>query len=105
PAAIACASGEIHMLHTPITEVLPQIQSGRVRAIAVSSDKRVTQLPDLPTIGETIKGFEFASGMGTCAPAGTPKPIVDKLNAELKKAVAAPEVAANLNSQSLDPMY
>jgi tripartite-type tricarboxylate transporter receptor subunit TctC len=105
PAAVALAGGELQMLLTPISEVLPHVQSNRVRAIAVSSDNRVAQFPNLPTIGETLKGYEFTSWMGTFAPAGTPKPIVDKLNAELKKAVADPEVAANLNSQSLDPMY
>src|SRR6185436_787647 len=90
---------------TPISEVLANIKSDRVRPIAVSSDKRVSQFPELPTIGETVKGYDFISWMGTFAPAGTPKAIVDRLNAELKKAVADPAVASNLSSQSLDPMY
>src|SRR5688572_6628316 len=85
PAAVATASGEIQALLTPISEVLPYIKSGRVRPIAVSSEARVTQLPEVPTIGETISGYEFSSWMGTFAPAGTPKPIVDKLNAEDRK--------------------
>ena len=105
PAAVATAAGEIHMLLTPISEVLPHIKTDRVRPIAVSSDTRVTQLPNIPTIGETVKGYEFISWMGFFTPAGTPKPIVDKLNAELKKAVADPSVASNLSAQSLDPMY
>jgi tripartite-type tricarboxylate transporter receptor subunit TctC len=104
-AAVATASGEIQMLLSPISEVLPQLQSRHVRAIAVSSDKRVTQFPEIPTISETVKGYEFTSWMGAFAPAGAPKPIVEKLNAELKKAVADPAVASNLSSQSLDPMY
>lgn len=105
PAALATVAGEIQVLLTPISEVLPHIKSQRVRPIAVSSDKRVTQLPQVPTIGETVTGYEFSSWMGTFVPAGTPKPIVDKLNAELKKAVADPSVASNLSSQTLDPMY
>jgi tripartite-type tricarboxylate transporter receptor subunit TctC len=105
PAAVATASGEIQALLTPISEVLPHIKSGRVRPIAVSSEGRVTQLPEVPTIGETIPGYEFSSWMGTFAPAGTPKPVVDKLNAELKKAVSDPDVASNLSAQTLDPMY
>jgi tripartite-type tricarboxylate transporter receptor subunit TctC len=105
PAALATVAGEIQVLLTPISEVLPHIKSQRVRVIAVSSDKRVTQLPEVPTIGETVKGYEFSSWMGTFVPAGTPKPIVDKLNAELKKAVADPAVASNLSAQTLDPMY
>lgn len=105
PAAVATAGGEIQALLAPISEVLPHVQSRRLRPIAVSSAERVTQLPDLPTIGDTVKGYEFSSWMATFAPAGTPKPIVEKLNAELKKAVADPGVASNLSSQALDPMY
>ena len=105
PAAVATAAGVIQVLLTPISEVLPHVKSERVRPIAVSSEKRVAQFPDVPTIGETVPGFELVSWMGTFVPAGTPRPIVDKLNAELKKAVADPGVAANLSSQSLDPMY
>jgi len=105
PASLATAGGEIQVFLTPISEVLANIKSDRVRPIAVSSDKRVSQFPELPTIGETVKGYDFISWMGTFAPAGTPKAIVDRLNAELKKAVADPAVASNLSSQSLDPMY
>jgi len=105
PAAVALAGGEIQVILTPIAEVLPHIQSRRVRPIAVSSAERTRQFPQIPTIGETVKGFEFTSWLGTFVPAGTPKAVVDKLNAELKKAVADSAVAANLDSQSLDPMY
>jgi tripartite-type tricarboxylate transporter receptor subunit TctC len=105
PAAIATAGGDVQMMLTPISEVLPHVKAGRVRPIAVSSDKRTAQFPEVPAIGETVKGYEFTSWMGTFAPAGTPKAIIDRLNAELKKAVSDPGVASNLNSQSLDPMY
>lgn len=104
-AAVATASGEIQALITPISEVLPQLRAERVRAIAVTSDKRIAQYPQLPTISETVKGYEFVSWMGSFAPAGTPRAIVQRINDELKKAVADPAVAANLNSQSLDPMH
>ena len=105
PASNATAAGEIQVLFTPISEVLNNINAGRVRPIAVSSATRVSQFPELPTIGDTVKGFEFTSWMGTFVPAGTPKSIVEKLNAELKKAVTAPKVASNLSAQSLDPMH
>jgi tripartite-type tricarboxylate transporter receptor subunit TctC len=84
---------------------MPHIKSGRVRPIAVSSSQRITQLPELPPIAETLPGYELTSWMGTFAPAATPAPIVEKLNAELKKAVADPAVASNLSSLTLDPMY
>ena len=105
PAAVAVAGGEIQIFFTPASEVVPYIQSKRVRPIAVSSAQRITQFPELPTIAETVPGYELTSWMGTFAPAGTPKAIVDRLNAELKKAVADPAVAANLSSQTLDPMH
>ena len=105
PASVAAAAGEIQMILTPVSEVLPHIKSGRLRPIAVSSDTRINPYPELPTIAETVKGFEFTSWMGTFVPAGTPKAIVDRLNAEIKKAVADPGVASNLTSQSLDPMH
>ena len=104
-AAAATAAGEIQMLLTVISEVLPHMQSKRVRPIAVSSDKRIAQLPDIPTIGETVSGYEFTSWFGTFVPAGTPRPIVDRLNAELQKALADPGVASTLSAQALDPMY
>jgi tripartite-type tricarboxylate transporter receptor subunit TctC len=105
PASIGTASGEVQMILTPISEVLPHIKGKRLRPIAVSSEKRTAQFPDTPTIGETVKGYEFTSWMGTFAPAGTPRAIIEKLNAELKKAVADPAVASNLSSQSLVPMH
>ena len=105
PAGVAMAGGETQVMLTPISELLPHIKSNRVRAIAVSSAERHALFPKLPTIGESLKGFDFTSWMGTFAPAGTPRDIVEKLNAELKKAVADPGVAGSLNSQALDPMH
>lgn len=105
PAAVALIGGEIQAMLTPVAEVYPYLKSGRVRPIAVSSEKRTTQFPEIPTIGETVKGFEFTSWFAAFVPAGTPQPIVEKLNAEIKKAVADPGVASNLSAQVLDPMY
>jgi tripartite-type tricarboxylate transporter receptor subunit TctC len=105
PASVALAAGEIQMMLTPASEAIPHIQSARLRPIAVSSATRTTQFPQLPTIAETVTGYEFTSWMGTFVPAGTPKPIVDRLNAELKKAVADPDVASKLSALTLDPMH
>ena len=105
PAVLAMIGGEIHAILTPIAEVYPYLKSGRLRPIAVSSATRTTQFPDIPAIAETVKGYDFVSWFAVFAPAGTPKTIVDKLNAELKKAVADPDVAAKLSAQTLDPMH
>jgi tripartite-type tricarboxylate transporter receptor subunit TctC len=59
----------------------------------------------LPPIGETVKGYEFTSWFGTFVPAGTPRPVIDRLNSELRKAVADPAVTANLSAQALDAMH
>jgi len=105
PASAALASGEIQMILTPASEVYPFIQSKRLRPIAVSSATRARQFPDVPAIGETVKGYEFTSWMGTFAPAGTPRPVIEKLNAEIKKAVADKDVASKLSALTLDPMH
>ena len=105
PAVVALMGGEIHAIITPIAEVFAHLKAGRVRPIAVSSDKRTVQFPDIPTIAETVKGYEFTSWFGAFTPAGTPRPIVDRLNAEIKKALADPDVAQKLTVQALDPVH
>ena len=105
PAVVALMGGEIHAIITPIAELYPHIKSGRVRPVAVTSDNRSAQFPEIPAIAETVKDYEFVSWFGAFAPAGTPRPIVDRLNAELKQAVADPDLASKLSAQGLDPMH
>jgi tripartite-type tricarboxylate transporter receptor subunit TctC len=105
PAVIALVGGEVQAFLTVIAELYPHINSGRVRPIAVTSDKRTTQYPDIPTIAETVKGYEFTSWFGCFTPAGTPKPIIDRLSAEIKKAMDDPDTASKLTAQVLDPAY
>jgi len=104
-AATGMSGGEIQAMLTPIAELYPFLKSNRVRPVAVSSEKRTTQFPEIPTMGETVPDFEITSWFACFAPAATPKPIIDRLNAELRKAVADPNVAAKLSEQVLDPMY
>jgi len=74
-----------------------------VRAIAVTSAKRVATAPDLPTIGETLNGFSVSGWQGLFAPAGTPRPIVDKIAAEVKRIFELPEVATALKKVGGEP--
>ena len=104
-AVTGMMGGEIQAILTPIAELYAHLKSERLRPIAVSSDTRTTQFPAIPAIAETVKGFEFVSWFAAFAPAGTPKPIIDRLNAEIKKAVADPDISAKLSAQVLDPMY
>jgi tripartite-type tricarboxylate transporter receptor subunit TctC len=105
PAVVALLGGEIQSILTPIAEVFPHVKSGRLRPIAVSSATRTTQFPEVPAISETLKGYEFTSWFGCLAPAGMPKPAIDRLSAEIKKALADRDVVAKLEPQVLDPMY
>lgn len=105
PAAASTAAGETQAMFAPIPEALPHMQARRVRPIAVFADKRVAQFPDIPAINETVNGFELVSWMGSFAPAGTPRAIVERLNAELRKAVQDPDVGGRLAAQTLDPMH
>jgi len=104
PVNIAIASGEVQAIIATIASVVPNLNSKRVRAIAVTSDKRTTQYPDVPTIAETIPGYEFTAWVGAFAPKGTPRAAIDKLNAEIRKALADPGVSSKLVAQTLDPM-
>jgi tripartite-type tricarboxylate transporter receptor subunit TctC len=104
PVNIAIASGEVQAIIATIASVVPNLKGKRVRAIAVTSDKRTTQYPNVPAIAETIPGYEFTAWVGAFVPKGTPKSAVDKLNAEIRKALADPGVASKLTAQTLDPM-
>ncbi len=76
----------------------------RLRALGVTSEQRTTQFPDVPAIAEAVPGYEFTAWVGCFVPKGTPRPVVDKLNAELIKALADPGVASKLSAQTLDPL-
>jgi tripartite-type tricarboxylate transporter receptor subunit TctC len=105
PAAISIASGETQAQMGTVGSVIQQVKQNRVRALAVTSDKRVDAFPNLPTIAESgVPGYEFTAWIGTFAPAATPKPIVDRLNSEINKVLKTKEVADNLKSQTLEPM-
>lgn len=106
PAAIAISSGEVQAMTATVGSVIPHISSRRLKPVAVTSDDRITQYPDVPTIAEGgVKGYEFTAWIGAFAPAGTPKAIMDKLNAEMQKALKDKSVASKLSAQTLDPMF
>jgi len=105
PAAIALVSGETQAQLATIGSLFTHLKSGRVRPLGVSSDKRVPQFPDVPAIAEFVPGYEFTAWVAAFAPAGVPRPVVDKLNDELRKALADPGVASKLVAQTLDPMH
>ena len=105
PAGIAMVSGETQAMLATIGSLYNHIKDGKVRPLGVSSEKRAAAFPNVPTIGEFVPGYEFTAWVGTFAPKGTPRPVIDRLNAELKKALADPGVASKLTAQTLDPMH
>jgi len=97
PAVTDLVGGQIQLLFTGAPAVLGQVRNGQLRAIAVSSPKRLDALPEVPTVAEAgYKDFEADQWYGVVAPAGTPPAIVAKLNAQINKALASPELKTRL---------
>ncbi|HTE14551.1 MAG TPA: tripartite tricarboxylate transporter substrate-binding protein, partial [Burkholderiales bacterium] len=105
PAVVALASGEIQAMTATIGSVIPHLPSGRLRAIGVTSAQRMKQFPDIPAIAESVPGYDFVAWIGAFVASGTPKPIVDRLNAEMKKTLENPDVIKIMSGQTLDPMH
>jgi tripartite-type tricarboxylate transporter receptor subunit TctC len=95
--------GNIQLAIDSMTTIWPLAKSGSVRAIAVSTPQRVGAAPDIPTIGETIKDFEATGWQGLYAPAATPRPIVEKISAEVARIFSDPQVKAALENVGGDP--
>ncbi len=102
PALIAAVSGEISMGVPALPDALAYIRSGRLRALGVTGVRRAAQLPDLPTVAETLPGYEFNTWQGLLAPKNTPRAIVDSLAARVKKSLSAPEHIKRFNDSGLD---
>lgn len=99
----AMANGSVEVAIDSVTALWPQAQAGIVHPLAVTSARRLPGMPDMPTIGETIKGFTVEGWQGLFAPKGTPRPIVDKLAAEVDHVFRMPDVASTLTKLGADP--
>ncbi len=105
PAAIDLVGGQVDFYFATPQAVIAFVKSGKLRALAVSSSRRLPVLPDVPTVAEgVLKGFETTDWKMLVAPAGTPADIVRRLNAEVEKAMSKPETAAQLLSEGSIPM-
>jgi len=102
PAVTSTVQGETQMLFAVMQPLQPQIQAGKLRALAVSSAKRFPLLPDLPTIAESYPAFESLAWNGVLVPAATPKPVVARLNAEIDAILKQPDVVQKLNAAGFE---
>jgi tripartite-type tricarboxylate transporter receptor subunit TctC len=97
--------GQVQMMFDAITTMAPNVKAGQVRALATTGTKRSTVLPDVPTVAEAgVPGYETTIWLGIMAPKGTPQPVVDKLNAEIEKAVKQPTLVTAWEKQGATPM-
>jgi tripartite-type tricarboxylate transporter receptor subunit TctC len=104
PALTGLLQGEIDFIAATTGPVTPRVKSGEFRALAVTGKTRWRDFPDVPTVAESaIPGFEVISWTGLAGPPNLPQPIVDRLNAELRKALAVPDVKSKLEAMGGDP--
>jgi tripartite-type tricarboxylate transporter receptor subunit TctC len=89
-------AGQVALFFDSIPSALPHVKSVRVRALGVASSTRSPALPDVPAIGESLKGFEADSWFGVMMPAGTPREVIVRFNAEVQKALGQQEVKDRL---------
>jgi tripartite-type tricarboxylate transporter receptor subunit TctC len=104
PALTDLVGGQIQLAFLALPPALPHVKSGKVLALAVTSAKRSPSLPQIPTIGETVRGYEATNWYGVLAPKGVPKPILGKLNADIVKTVRDPDVGRIIENQGADPV-
>jgi len=105
PATLSLLSGETKLYFASLSSVIPQVKAGSLKALAVTGPKRSPELPTVPTMQESgYPGFDVTAWHGIVVPAGTPKPVVDRLNREIVKVMAMPEVQEGFRREGLDIM-
>lgn len=103
PAVLDLVAGRIQAFVGSVTGTMPQVSAGRLRAIATGHRIRLSSMPDLPTVAESLPGFTNDGWFGIVGPAGMPVPVIDKLYAEMKRALADAEVSKQIESLGMVP--
>ena len=105
PAVTDLIGGQVQLMFSSVVAIIPHIQAGKVKVLAVTSSRRIPTLPQTPTIAEAgLAGYETSSWYGILAPAGTPVAVVNRLSMEINKAIQNPEVRAKLASEGAEPV-
>ncbi len=102
PGVTDLLAGNVQFMFNALPSMIQQVQAGRLRALGVSGRKRSGQLPDIPPIRETVPGYEVTTWYSFVAPAGTPKPVIDRLNKEITEIVESPEMKKRLQDQGVE---
>jgi len=102
PMMIDLVGGQVNVMFVSAPQAIPQVKAGRIKPLAIGAARRISQLPDTPTVAETLPGFAAQSWVGMLVPAGTPKEIVARLHAEAAKTLADPDVRGKLAAQGFD---
>jgi tripartite-type tricarboxylate transporter receptor subunit TctC len=100
----ALVAGDVHLTIVDTPPLMPTLKAGRVRALAVTSAKRATAMPDLPAIAESVPGYEMVLWIGVFAPAGTAREVAAKLNAEVVRIVGLPDIREKLAGLGVEPI-
>jgi tripartite-type tricarboxylate transporter receptor subunit TctC len=103
PAVIDLVAGQVSALFAALPTVFGQVRAGKLRALAVSGAKRAATVPDVPTVAETVPGFESVQWWAMFAPAGTPAEVVDRLNSEVAKIIADADVKTRFAAEGAEP--
>ena len=105
PALVDTIAGQVSLSFPVLSAALPQVQGGKLRALGVTGTKRSPLMPDVPTIAEAgLPNYQFETWFMAFAPAGTPKPVVDRLNSALNEALNSPAVLARMTKEGFDPI-
>jgi tripartite-type tricarboxylate transporter receptor subunit TctC len=105
PAVTDLLGGQVMLMFDNVPNVLPQVKAGKLRALAASGAKRTALAPDIPTVAEAgVPGYELTVWFGLVAPAGTPREVIQKLNAEVTKILAMPDVRERFLAQGVEPL-
>jgi tripartite-type tricarboxylate transporter receptor subunit TctC len=102
PMMIDLVGGQVNVMFVSAPQAIPQVKAGRIKALAIGSARRLEQLPDTPTVAETLPGFAAQSWVGMLVPAGVPKELSARYAAEARKALADPEVRGKLAAQGFE---
>jgi tripartite-type tricarboxylate transporter receptor subunit TctC len=102
PALVDLVAGQVQAMITGVSSTLPYVKSGRLKALGVSSEKRQSLLPDVPSIAEDLPGYEVSTWYGIFAPAGTPRAVIDRLNQALGRILTSPDAQSRLAAVGAD---